>query len=156
MLIKKEARKVIREVSSKELSMSSLHPIYILTTIIKYGTKSATGFFFFDKGILYLVTNKHVIYGESYSQKEAVPEIESVTLTLHTNRADLTLNEDIVIKLFDDNKKRLWLEDSDPTIDVVLIPLIIDENKFIISKMDRSFIDNTDTLSTQFEKILVR
>jgi len=135
--------------------MSNLHPVYLLTTIIKYGKKSATGFFFLEKERLYLVTNKHIIYGANYSQQSPTPKIEYVTLTLHANREDLTINEDVTIRLFDDDKRRIWLEHSDPIVDVVLIPVTLDEEKFLISKMDRSFIDNTDSLSTQFEKILV-
>lgn len=135
--------------------MTSVHPIYLLTTIIKYGTKTATGFFFSDKDQLYLVTNKHVLYGTTYAQDGSVAKIEHITLTLHTNSEDFTANEDVTISLFDNDGKKLWLEHSDPTIDVVLIPINIDEKKFLISKMNRSFIDNTNNLSTQFEKILV-
>jgi len=135
--------------------MPNLHPIYLLTTIVKYGKKTATGFFFSDEGVLYLVTNKHVIYNSSYSQPSPVPKIDSLTLTLHSNREDLSVNEDVQISLFDADKKRLWLEHSAPEIDVILIPVSIDEQKFVISKMDRSFIDNTDNLLVQFEKILV-
>lgn len=135
--------------------MSNLHPIYLLTTIIKYGKSSATGFFFSEKEQLYLVTNKHVIYGSDYSQETTVPKISYITLTLHASREDFTVNEDVTIKLFNDSGRKTWLEHSEPKVDVVLIPVSLDEKKFLISKMDRSFIDNTDKLSTQFEKILV-
>lgn len=102
-----------------------------------------------------MVTNKHVIYGSDYSQESAVPQIACITLTLHVSHEDLTKNEDVTIKLFDDSDRRIWLEYSDPKVDVILIPVSLDEDKFLISKMDRSFIENTDKLSTKFEKILV-
>lgn len=127
----------------------------MLTTIIKYGTKSATGFFFSEKEQLYLVTAKHVIYGSDYTQKDATPKIHFFTLTLHVNRQDFRMNEDVTIKLFDGSGQRIWLEHSEPQIDVVLIPISLDENKFIISKMNKSFIEENDELLVQFEKILI-
>jgi hypothetical protein len=60
--------------------MIRLHPIYMLTTIIKKEKNgNATGFFFSDKNSLYLVTNKHVICGEDFKE----PIIKRITGPSH-------------------------------------------------------------------------
>ena len=131
--------------------MSIDHPIYTLTTIIKI-TKdcSASGFFFSEKDKLYLVTNKHVIYGTDFKG----PVIKRITIVLHTEASDSTKNEEIEIELLNGDGTKKWLEHANPNVDVVLIPLNLDK-KYVFSSIDRSFIDDAKNLVTLFEKILV-
>jgi hypothetical protein len=134
--------------------MSNTHPIYLLTTRIETERDVATGFFYKESAKLYLVTNKHVVYGKEFSESGAKPKIERITVLLHTDPNDFTKNEKVMIDLFSGNEK-IWLEHSDHKLDVILIPLVIDEKKYVFSKIDRSFIDDADNLLIQFEKILI-
>jgi len=131
-----------------------LHLAYLLTTIIKTGKKgNATGFFFEDKGRLYLVTNKHVIYGKNFATESAKPIVNQITLVLHIDSSDFRKNEEVVVELFNDDKKK-WLEHDIPDVDVILVPLDIGD-RYVISKMNRAFIEDAKEFFIQFEKILV-
>jgi Trypsin-like peptidase domain len=117
----------------------------------------ATGFFFLDKGTVYLVTNKHVIYGKmNYGQDEIrpIPEIDALRLNLHTNIKNSAENEEVTISLFD-NERKLWLEHYLTGVDVVLIPLAIDRKKYLFSTISREIIDIKDIVVDDFEKIFV-
>lgn len=128
------------------------HPIFTLTTIIKIGKdRSATGFFFSDKDSLYLVTNKHVIYGTDFKE----PLIARITIVLHSDPSNSTKNDEVVIELLNGDGTKKWLEHSNPDVDVILIPLKLDAEKYIFSTMNRSFIDDVKDLVVLFEKILV-
>jgi len=87
---------------------------------------------------LYLVTNKHVIYGDDYEHGQ--PVIDAVKLNLHTNPANLTQNEEVTITLFQETNRK-WLEHTHPAIDVVLMSLNIDRNRFTISPLDKRSIE---------------
>jgi len=137
------------------MSGKNIHPIYLVTTVIKYSDKKiATGFFFSDKGKLYLVTNKHIIYGKDFFDKHSVPKINVLTLTLHTDSQDFTKNDNVTIDLFKDGN-RIWIEHPVPSTDIVLIPVDIDRKKFLISEMSRKFIEDADPSLVQCERILV-
>lgn len=116
----------------------------------------ATGFFFSDNESLYLVTNKHVIYGDNYENGQ--PAIDSITLNLHTNPANLTQNEEVTIPLFDGTARK-WLEHTHPAVDVVLLHLNIDRTRFTIAPIDRTFMELThqqgEIIVDDFEKIFV-
>lgn len=139
--------------------MVGVNPIHTSTTIIYlyYDDKckgSATGFFFNDKeNNLYLVTNKHVLYGKEYF-KDTSPIINKIELVLHTNVQNLSKNEKVMIPLFKD-EKRIWFEHKDKTFDVILIPLELDRKKYVILSMDESWITNTNNLRISFEKIFI-
>jgi hypothetical protein len=80
--------------------MSIDHPIYTSTSIIKISeTYSATGFFFLDKGTLYLVTNKHVVYGKEFEE----PQISHFRIVLHVDASNATKNEEVEIDLFNND-----------------------------------------------------
>jgi hypothetical protein len=137
--------------------MAHIHPAYIVTTIITTfadGKKmgSATGFFFTDdNNNLYVITNRHVIYGDNY-EKSIEPQIDKITLNLHTNASDLTQNEEVTIDLFD-KANRKWLEHNDQSVDVVLIPVNLDKEKYVFSSLNRSFLECPYWV--HFEKIMV-
>jgi hypothetical protein len=131
------------------------HPVYTSTTIIKTDRNhSASGFFFSENANLYLITNKHVIYGEDFAQSSAQPKIRQVTIILHTDASNSTMNEELNIELFDGDGKRKWLEHKDPTIDVVLIPIVLDK-KCIVRPLNRTFIEDAKDFVTLFEKIVI-
>lgn len=140
--------------------MNTIDPIFITTSFIlriKNGEEkgSATGFFFLNEKDeqIYLVTNKHVIYGDKYFKKETTPEIDKIKLYLHTNRNNLSENEYFEIDLFNENNK-LWLEYNDVNIDLVLIPINIDRKKYVIAHTDKNIIDSKNIV-VKFEKIFV-
>ena len=138
--------------------MPSIDKIYLTTTILlrfksDKPSGSATGFFFQDEeGRLFIITNKHVIYGEKYYENPE-PEIDKVKLILHTNAQNLTENEELEIPLFV-NQSKTWLEHENKDFDVVLIPIKIDRNKYVIAPINRSIIESSD-LEIGFEKIFV-
>jgi hypothetical protein len=140
-------RQILVEISS----------LWITTTILTRLSNSeqrgcATGFFFADSGNLYLVTNKHVIYGNNFIQGQ--PMIDSVELNLHINRANLTENEEVTINLFDEDQQK-WLEHAHPAVDVVLIPVTLDRNRFVIATLDNTFLEQENVIIDDFQKIFV-
>ena len=135
--------------------MSIDHPVYTFTTIIKITENhSASGFFFYEKDKLYLVTNKHVIYGKDFAQDRAQPKTKQVIIILHTDANNATINEQLRIELFDTDGKRKWLEHKDPTIDVILIPITLGK-KYIVNPLNRTFIEDAKNFVTLFEKIVI-
>lgn len=135
--------------------MSIGHPVYTFTTIIKITQNhSASGFFFSENDNLYLVTNKHVIYGEDFAQSCSQPKTKQVTIILHTDASNSTINEKLRIELFDTDGKRKWLEHKDPTIDVILIPITLGK-KYIINPLNRTYIEDAKDFVTLFEKIVI-
>lgn len=138
--------------------MPAVDPIYTTTTIIlrfkdRECKGNGTGFFFWDDpGKLYLVTNKHVIYGERYFENPN-PEINHITLRLHTDAQNLSSNDDVRIRLYDGENKA-WLEHKDPDYDVVLIPVNIDRGRYVIMPTNRSLIDSSN-IQVGFEQIFV-
>lgn len=146
------------ELECKE-SIRRIDHIFITTTIIKrfIGNKelgSATGFFFSDtENNVYLVTNKHVIYGEKYFEKNAKPEIDTLKIVLHVNKDNLSQNEEVIIKLFNGNVK-IWKEHLQKNIDIVCIPLLLDREKFVFFSIGENALD-TSNLKIGFEKIFI-
>ncbi len=139
--------------------MLSIEPIYLSTTLIgryldKESKGTATGFFFRSKqGSVYLVTNKHVLYGDNFSDDNAIPEIDKIIIKLHTNKNNLTQNKTIAIKLFK-GKNRLWKEHSMSDIDIVCIPIKLDKSKFVFATTDESLLD-ASSIKISFEKIFI-
>lgn len=146
------------ELECKE-SIRRIDHIFITTTIIKrfIGNKelgSATGFFFSDtENNVYLVTNKHVIYGEKYFEENAKPEIDTLKIVLHVNKDNLSQNEEVIIKLFNGNVK-IWKEHLQKNIDIVCIPLLLDREKFVFFSIGENALD-TSNLKIGFEKIFI-
>lgn len=113
----------------------------------------ATGFFYKDENDnLYVVTNKHVIYGERYFENPE-PEINGIKSKLHTNAQNLSQNEDITIDLFEGDDRK-WIEHSNPDVDVVLIPVDVDRERFAVVPLDKTFIE-TSTIQIGLEKIFI-
>lgn len=136
-----------------------IDPLYASTTIvvgIKNGKEKikASGFFFVDeKDKLYLVTNKHVIYGEKFAE-EVDPIIDKIKLNLHVDPNNLKKNKELTINLIEGRKKK-WLElRSNPEVDVVLIIADIDRTKYFLIPLNKSFIE-TGTMQVSFEKIFI-
>lgn len=138
--------------------MPAIDPIFVTTApIFRFmdaGERGiATGFFFLDdEEHFYLVTNKHVIYGDKYYE-DPNPEINIIKLRIHINPQNLSQNEEITIELFDGENKK-WLEHTDQDVDVVLIPINIDRQKYVITPINKSFIE-TSNIEVGFEKIFV-
>lgn len=138
--------------------MATVDSIYITTTIIlrfrdENSKGTATGFFFEDKQKnVFLVTNKHVIYGEKYYENPP-PEVNNIKLILHTDAQNLSQNEEVIVPLFED-EKITWLEHTDRDIDIVLIPLNLDRKKYLINSLTESVIESSN-LEIGFEKIFV-
>lgn len=142
---------------NKKITIDS---IYVTTTIIEGLSKKshfnwATGFFFQENEEVYLVTNKHVIYDKNYFSRESKPLIDSIKIKLHTDSSNLSKNEDVKIDLFDKENNKIWLEHSESKIDVVLIPLKIDREKYKITSFDKSSMDFTNIKLDIAEKIIV-
>ena len=134
-----------------------IDPLYASTSIV-IGSKdgkdriTATGFFFLDqKTKLYLVTNKHVIYGEKFAEG-GDPIIDAIRLNLHIDPNDLTKNKELTISLIEGRKKK-WLQHrSNPEVDIVLIPAEIDRSKYFIVPLSKPLIE-TGNVQVGFEKI---
>jgi S1-C subfamily serine protease len=136
----------------------SVNPIFLTTTIIERISKErpkgvATGFFYESDNNLYIVTNKHVIYGKKFYEENSNPEIDQIKIILHTNKNDLRDNEEITIDLFN-NEKKVWIEHDQKEYDVILIPIEVDRNKYVLKSTNRSNIDS-DNIVIAFEKIFV-
>lgn len=136
-----------------------IDPLYASTSIViglKNGKEKiiATGFFFVDEeGKLYLVTNKHVVYGEKFTE-QVEPIIDQIKLNLHIDPNNLSKNEELIIDLTKGQKKK-WLEyKSNPEVDVVLIPADIDRTKYFLIPLNKSFVE-TRNIQVGFEKIFV-
>lgn len=138
--------------------MPTVDPIYVTTALIielrnEKPKGSATGFFFMDdEQNLYLVTNKHVICGERYYENPE-PKIDQIKLNLHTDAKNLSQNEQLVVDLFDGGNRK-WLEHSNRDFDVILIPLSINREKYVIMPTNKSFIESSN-IQVGFEKIFV-
>jgi len=138
--------------------MPGIHPIYTATTIIvgllrERERCSATGFFFSDnEQNLYLVTNKHVIYGDEY-YRNPEPQINQIRLNLHTDAGNLAQNEEVAFDLFDGNR-RIWLEHTHPAVDIVVIPMTLDQGNYVFLSLDRSYLA-PENIVVYFEKIFV-
>lgn len=138
---------------------SLINSIYLSTTLVHtfYGDKlkgTATGFFFKSKqGTVYLVTNKHVIYGDNFSDENAVPKINKIQLSLHTNSDNLQQNDTVTIALFK-RKDKIWKEHSRKNIDIVCMPLSLEINKFVFAPVDENYLDASN-IKIGIEKIFV-
>ncbi len=143
----------------KGKTMASVDSIYLSTTLVHRfsGNESkgkATGFFFQSKqGPVYLVTNKHVIYGDNFSDETPIPEIDKIQLTIHINMDNLLQNETVTIDLFKKHDK-VWKEHTGKDIDIVCIPLNLDRNKFVFASADESLLDASN-IKIGIEKIFV-
>ncbi len=138
--------------------MVEVESIFLTTTIIqrlknnnRIGT--ATGFFYTKENRIFLVTNKHVIYGNEFALKESLPEVSQLEIMLHSNRNNLTQNEKVIINLFEGEKK-LWLEHLQSDVDVICIPINLDRQKYFYVTVADNLI-NSDNIKIGFEKIFV-
>ena len=136
----------------------SIDPIFLTTTkIVRVsGAReigSATGFFYTKNNEIFLITNKHVIYGDKFAETDAKPEIDKVKIILHTNVADLTQNDTETINLFD-GTKILWKEHKQKNIDVICIPINLDRAKYHFLTVSDDVLD-TAGLKLHFEKLFI-
>lgn len=136
-----------------------IDPLFATTSLIvglKDGQKqlTATGFFYSDdRAKLYLVTNKHVVYGENFAANPD-PIIDQIRLKLHTNANNLSQNKEITINLMD-GQRRKWIEyKPDSGVDVVLIPVTISRKDYFFVTLRKSFIDSNN-IRVGFEKIFI-
>jgi hypothetical protein len=114
---------------------------------------TATGFFFSSNNKVWLVTNKHVIYGDRFAEEDAKPEVDEFGLLLHINREDFTKNEEVSIPLFIDSKRN-WLEHSERNIDLICLPIALDRTKYHFVTIADDLLDS-EKLKIGFEKIFV-
>ena len=103
----------------------SVDPLYASTSRVRgfrQGQElwSATGFSWTENAVRYIVTNKHVILGDDFVRNPA--PLTSVRLRCHASQTNLTVNRDVDVQLFA-NSAPIWLEHSDPQVDIVLIPV---------------------------------
>lgn len=140
-------------------AQTTIDPLFATTSLIvglKDGQEQlkATGFFYSDdQAKLYLVTNKHVIYGEKFADNPD-PVINQIRLKLHTNPDNLSQNKEITINLMD-GQRRIWLEyKPDSGVDVVLIPVTINRKDYFFVPLNKSFIDSKN-IQVGFEKIFI-
>ncbi|MDD5551825.1 MAG: serine protease [Candidatus Pacebacteria bacterium] len=132
--------------------------IFLTTTIVKFLRNnqyySATGFFFSDKeNNVYLVTNKHVIYGKDYSHNDSKPKIDELRLILHSDQNNLSKNEEVSVNLYKEGEQ-IWKEHNNKEIDVICIPINLDRHKFIFVTIGNDLLDFSN-LKIGFEKIFV-
>lgn len=106
----------------KELGMSELLFVVALLTMIQDGKSrgTATGFFYTQQEVVYLVTNLHVVIDESKGLKP-----ESLKVRLHTDPKDLTRNTDRIIPLYKNGTPTWHVHPDYPTvpIDIAVIEL---------------------------------
>ena len=140
-------------------AQTSIDPLFGTTSLIvglKDGREKlkATGFFYSDdRAKLYLVTNKHVVYGENFAANPD-PIIDQIRLKLHTNANNLSQNKEITINLMD-GQRRKWIEyKPDSGVDVVLIPVTISRKDYFFVTLRKSFIDSNN-IRVGFEKIFI-
>ena len=94
---------------------------WLKTDLIKPSILSqGTGFFYERKGIIYLITNKHLAY-----TKKPPLYPNTFRITVHTNNDNVREVRKIEIPLYDE-KKPLWLEYPHP-LDVDIIALDMSE-----------------------------
>ena len=135
----------------------AIEPIFLTTTMLAMLYKgkerhSATGFFFKGNKNIFLVTNKHVIYGKNYSDPYAQPIVDSIKTMLHIDLSDLSRNEETELPLYK-NGMPVWLEHKQKEIDVVCIPLNLD-SKFLVVPVSEELL-NSEGIVVGFEKIFV-
>lgn len=83
---------------------------------------SATGFFYRNNEDRYLITNRHVVINEA---NRFYPD--SLVMRIHTSQRTTTQNRDVIIPLYDSERRPIWLEhptngsSEDNLIDIVAI-----------------------------------
>lgn len=129
-------------------SQNYIDPIYATTSKI-IGLKDgkvkvlATGFFYIDdKKNYYLVTNKHVVFGENFA-KNVDPIVDQIKLNLHLDPRDLTKNGDLIINI---DENTLLTNKTNEKIDIVLIKIDIDRTKYFFIPVDKTWIDSGNIL----------
>lgn len=92
---------------------------------------NATGFFYFDEGLLFLITNRHVVLNESTGHAP-----DSLRLLLHTDQTDVPANEKVSIPLYKDGVPQ-WREHPlhGPGVDVVAV-MISDPTMLSVHHLD--------------------
>ena len=138
--------------------MQGISKVYLTTTLLSTFSNGiqkecATAFFYTHNENLYLVTNKHVLYGDDF-ENQSVPIVDSIKIILHKNPRDLRQVQEYVINLFKDDKK-ISLEHKYTDVDVILIPITIDRKEFVINSLKKEFIDSEDLVVDDFETIFL-
>jgi len=92
---------------------------------------NASGFFYLDEGLLYLITNRHVVIDEANGHCPS-----SIQLLLHQDASDLTINKTVAIPLYQDGIPQ-WKEHPQhgAAVDVVAVK-ISDPNLFSSHYLD--------------------
>ena len=116
------------EVESYHYGVTPIHALQHAQYPMRRGEKRrtsllgiGTGFFYQEGEIIYLITNRHVVFDE---EKKCYPNV--LEIILHTNRTNIRDVRVIHIPLYDSVLNPLWLEQShleDLFIDVVAIDL---------------------------------
>lgn len=82
---------------------------------------NASGFFFLNDGLLYLITNRHVVINEPTGHAP-----DSIRMLLHKDAQDLTANEVITIPLYLDGVRQ-WREHPMHGADVDVVAVMIND-----------------------------
>lgn len=135
--------------------------MFTVTTILKTFLDDqqigvATGFFYVHNDKLYIVTCKHVIYGNNFGQNTQAPvaQVNKLKLNLHTNIQNSTQNEEVTVNLIN-NGNRIRLEHQYTDVDVILVPITIDRTRYVISNVDTTLLNYENLVIPDFERIFI-
>jgi V8-like Glu-specific endopeptidase len=97
----------------------------------------ATGFFYAEKGHVYLITNRHVVIREDRAWYP-----DSLRFYYHIDRKDPKKIKYHKINLYDENKSKKWLEhpDNDVTVKNGIIDVIAVDISEIKEKLDTNYL----------------
>ncbi len=122
-------------------------PIYTTSAYSNERQLSGTGFFYFSKERLYLVSAKHVFLDNISDHRP-----DSFEIILHKASTHLTEVGHRRLNLYDENGRQLWLEHpTDRDVDIAAIPIdeknLREENYFFIALSCNDFYPSESTLS---------
>lgn len=144
----------------KQNITEKIDQLFFTTTLIKEisengETPLGTGFFYQNKNNLYLVTNKHLIYGEDYNKDFVKPDVEKIKIKIHKNKINLQENEEITINLFDKSGTKKWLEHKNKEVDIILINVSEKVKKGYLRVVEEKLLDFSNLFVMLAEKIIV-
>jgi hypothetical protein len=103
----------------------------------------ATGSFYETGDQRFLVTNRHVVVDDS---KNRFPD--ALKFLVHVDRSNLRKNQELLIRLYDENKQPRWLEHPSIKSDVDIVAVNIEE--ILPSQSVIRFINSKDLFPNDF------
>jgi len=97
----------------------------------------ATGFFFADKGRVFLITNRHIVIRED---RDWYPD--SLRFYYHIDKKDPRKIQYCSFPLYDENQKKLWLEhpDNNPDVKNGIVDVVAIDISEIKENLDSNFL----------------